>query len=898
MNTIVSFCLILYESVLIVPFTQFLFVGYFCQQNEFSHNFNCSVGAKGIKFFLSNIALAGHVIMVIYISIFFIDLNPFSGGPLSWIKSKYTLILMIIKTIIPMLFIISKDKLLSTGFLAAILIMHLVLYLMLITGPPLMDRAMNFLRLGFQNFLAWSTLCVLLQVSLDTGEIDNLGVIYCLLGELFTCVSSFYINQTISASILKRNIFRRSTEEQIIKFCYAYIDMLEKAGEKIPRAMFHASLKEVYINLQGINTDLVEEAKSILICKYESEKQYKTLGYKFLMHLLEFKSQNYPKSAYIKMLIGYITHQKLDLVWISLYRMQLLEQCNPNIQIQFAGTSQIIQIEDELKENELRKRETSGLDIAYILKFHTEYFELTDIIAQSVDLHKKFWVELNESKPIIAKLQNIGSRITENLDKCRLVYKSINQMNPNHFKTLNLYGNYTKYVLNDKEESVKLLSKASYIQKSSGLGQLNQSFQDKRIKYGENSDFSIVVCSGNESSIGLIKGFNYRTMKNFGYSYDELQDHNVDMLMPRVLSEKHDFLMRRYFHKNKVSVMGRERAVFPMDRNGFIMSSNLLIKVVPNLDMNLRILGFLTPNCEQFDKANHDNLDIHHFIMYHTVAGTVYGVSKGCYYEFGIRPDIVDGKTRSSNVLNISDIFPDLGDLTKLKKSNTVGGYKTNLNTTKLPQRFYVDTTDFYKIGAPRVGKAAFSKYKVKIEISEANSFGTDDLDISILKFKVIRGKQIQQLGAMVDNFANSKKVKMDVLMKEFEGLDEDQEEELKALLNKEKEKKAKEKDDGNMMNRYKKDAETNTADRERKIKERKITLTEKRVPKTIKILKIMIRVVFFLILALSGSGLYYKGKLREYMTDGQLAIQYMGIKEAVIPDIAYGAQMTQLWAK
>jgi hypothetical protein len=208
-------------------------------------------------------------------------------------------------------------------------------------------------------------------------------------------------------------------------------------------------------------------------------------------------------------------------------------------------------------------------------------------------------------------------------------------------------------------------------------------------------------------------------MTKFGYSFDELKDQNVDMLMPKVISEKHDFLMRRFFIKNRVSVMGRERPVYPMDRNGFIMSSNLLIKVVPNLDLNLRILGFLTPNCVEFDKDRHDNLDIDHHIIYHASAGTVYGVSKGCYYEFGIRPDIVDGKTRSSNILNISDIFPKLGELNKLKKSNTIGGYKTILDTSKLPSRFYVDKTDFYKIGAPRTGKEAFDKYKVKIEISE-----------------------------------------------------------------------------------------------------------------------------------------------------------------------------------
>lgn len=277
------------------------------------------------------------------------------------------------------------------------------------------------------------------------------------------------------------------------------------------------------------------------------------------------------------------------------------------------------------------------------------------------------------------------------------------------------------------------------------MGKLNNNFQDKRIKYGENSDFCMVICSGNESSIGIIKGFNYHTMQKFGYSYDELKNTNVDMLMSRVLSEKHDYFMRRYFKKNKASVMGTERDVFPMDRNGFIMSSSLLIKVIPNLDMDLRILGLLTPNCIEFDKNNPDNLGIYHFILYHSKSGKVYGVSKGCYYEFGIRPDIVDGKTHSSNVLNISDIFPLLsGDLSKLTKNITVGGYKTTLDTTKLPNRFYVDTTDFSKIGAPRLGKQAFSKYRVKIEVSDSVNFGCEDLSIGVLKFKVVGGKQAQ----------------------------------------------------------------------------------------------------------------------------------------------------------
>jgi hypothetical protein len=75
-------------------------------------------------------------------------------------------------------------------------------------------------------------------------------------------------------------------------------------------------------------------------------------------------------------------------------------------------------------------------------------------------------------------------------------------------------------------------------------------------------------------------------------------------------------------------------------------------------------------------------------------------------------------------------------------------------------------------------------------------------------------------------------------------------------------------------MNRYKKDVETNTADRERKIKERKVNLGEKSTPQTISLLRIVIRLVFLLIMIISGFTLYPKIFLRRYFSDGEVAIQ------------------------
>jgi PAS domain S-box-containing protein len=172
-----------------------------------------------------------------------------------------------------------------------------------------------------------------------------------------------------------------------------------------------------------------------------------------------------------------------------------------------------------------------------------------------------------------------------------------------------------------------------------------------------------LVASGDEDNIGIIEGFNQNILRRFGYTYNELRHSNLDILMSKILSDKHDWLMKRYFTRNQATVMGKERAIFAMDRNGFIMSVNLLIKVVPNLGNSLRIVGLMTTNSVEYDDTKNDNLDIEHQILFHFTAGTVYGVSKGCFYEFGIRPDITDGRTRSSDVLNISDIFPTLGDI-------------------------------------------------------------------------------------------------------------------------------------------------------------------------------------------------------------------------------------------
>lgn len=181
-----------------------------------------------------------------------------------------------------------------------------------------------------QNFLMWTTLAVIIQVGLDQGEVDNLGVLYLLLIIIFSSIMSVSLAQSSSFRVLKRDVFRNSTIAELMVFCYAYVDLVMQAEDKMTRANFYAAFKNVYRNIQGLNSNLVEEAKKVILCK-SKDKEYQKTALRFLVELLEYKSQEFPRSAHIKLMIGYINHEKLNLIWLALYKMNTLEECNPDL---------------------------------------------------------------------------------------------------------------------------------------------------------------------------------------------------------------------------------------------------------------------------------------------------------------------------------------------------------------------------------------------------------------------------------------------------------------------------------------------------------------------------------------------------------------------------------------
>lgn len=117
---------------------------------------------------------------------------------------------------------------------------------------------------------------------------------------------------------------------------------------------------------------------------------------------------------------------------------------------------------------------------------------------------------------------------------------------------------------------------------------------NERSKYGENSNTCIVTLSGNFNSIGTVTNSNNEITRILGFSKNDLIGQNVNRIMPKVIADIHDSLLKSYFESSESKIVGSglERIVYPQNKNGYMVPCTLMIKVLPNLDEGIRIVGF------------------------------------------------------------------------------------------------------------------------------------------------------------------------------------------------------------------------------------------------------------------------------------------------------------------
>ena len=271
------------------------------------------------------------------------------------------------------------------------------------------------------------------------------------------------------------------------------------------------------------------------------EQQYVELRLKccaVVVELIGVLKKKYSKDMYMGLMAAYILHTRLNLKWKAIYEIEIIQNESTNPKIFTGSYAYIHLIEHEMIEKEIRKKESSGLDVMNLMNFQKHYADFNNKVSKAFDYYFEFWSQLASEKPILQLIKTLGTKINSTNDEIKEAFDQLLDVNSNQVKTILLYGNYMKLVVNDNEEAEKVISKASNLVNSGQTGrgygeQLNQ------LKYSDATNLCIVVCSGDHKSMGVVKSVNAETVRTFGFSTEELKGNTVDTFMPKIFADHH-----------------------------------------------------------------------------------------------------------------------------------------------------------------------------------------------------------------------------------------------------------------------------------------------------------------------------------------------------------------------
>jgi len=120
-------------------------------------------------------------------------------------------------------------------------------------------------------------------------------------------------------------------------------------------------------------------------------------------------------------------------------------------------------MEDDLGENQqhiqLQQVDNGMIDMSNETSFLVHLRQCQANVEKSSLLHMEFWSQLAEDQPDLAKINELGSKITLSVKAVEDQWNKLMRINSNNAKAYRLYGKYLVEILHNKEKGEELLAK-------------------------------------------------------------------------------------------------------------------------------------------------------------------------------------------------------------------------------------------------------------------------------------------------------------------------------------------------------------------------------------------------------------------------------------------------------
>ena len=100
-----------------------------------------------------------------------------------------------------------------------------------------------------------------------------------------------------------------------------------------------------------------------------------------------------------------------------------------------------------------------------------------------------------------------------------------------------------------------------------------------------------IYVTGDTDKIGLITNCNLGSCRIFGYTFNEMKNHQVEKLMPEMYAKNHSKILDDALAKGPENIPNKERLVFARHKSGYIFPVWLQLKMIQNTQNGIQFVA-------------------------------------------------------------------------------------------------------------------------------------------------------------------------------------------------------------------------------------------------------------------------------------------------------------------
>ncbi|KAF5830858.1 hypothetical protein DUNSADRAFT_13938 [Dunaliella salina] len=233
------------------------------------------------------------------------------------------------------------------------------------------------------------------------------------------------------------------------------------------------------------------------------------------------------------------------------------------------------------------------MDLQSYVEFKRNYRMLARVHKEALQHLRDFWKLFMRSKTQDATVKQALKSLTESSTHAQMVYTKFMERYPNNGKVLKCYGKFLEEVKNDIAGAAKYYSEGNRLGSTDAIMNMDFDLASKKkndflVSMDMHEDAVIII-----DAVGTILMISQGLTAMFGYTKIELENANVNMLMPQPFSQRHPSYLQRYTSTGDPHIIDKVQEVVALHKDKFVFPTELGVTQLSGTGSDCVFLGVM-----------------------------------------------------------------------------------------------------------------------------------------------------------------------------------------------------------------------------------------------------------------------------------------------------------------